>query len=341
MRGRLDCPDLALSAATRPRDTCTCSTTWLPQQRQRAFPAPPRAHPLSPSCPVAQRALRTLIAAFASDVVCMLPLQVAMSSKSPSLAPAPAQNSPLLGPSVMAPATVMPGSFSTVPVVSPQGSFVATSVCRLLHAPAIATVLAGVASVMLADVSGPNRGRTAYSVTPTRRCPCRAPSRRYQWCRTKPLSWQHRCNRCAKSHTLLTCNRTSACNSRCCDACRRVGSESRTDSLLSHAYAQAPMISMQPVRQVSMTNVNGPTVTPTVVMSPVPVQPVQQIVKVHCTPCTAVFQLAACVRAECALSITKPANKQKFRQKVRTSPQHLCCANPVDAYASIHIFTYT
>ena len=116
-----------------------------------------------------------------------------------------------------------------------------------------------------------------------------------------------------------TRNRNCACGRRCCDACRRVGSESRNNSLLSHAYAQAPMISMQPVRQVSMTNVNGPTVTPTVVMSPVPVQPVQQIVQVYCTPCTAVFQLAACVRAECALSITKPGNKQKFRQKVLDS----------------------
>ena len=73
------------------------------------------------------------------------------SQQSPSLGPGPAKSSPLLGPATMAPTTTMQGSLSPVPVVSPQGSFVATSVCRLLHAPAIATVLAGVAAVMLLE----------------------------------------------------------------------------------------------------------------------------------------------------------------------------------------------
>ena len=51
------------------------------------------------------------------------------------------------------------------------------------------------------------------------------------------------------------------------------------------------MISMQPVPQGSMTNVNVPAVTQNVVMSPVAVQPVQHIVQVYCTSCTAIFSL--------------------------------------------------
>ncbi|MGB1607165.1 MAG: hypothetical protein ACPIOQ_81315, partial [Promethearchaeia archaeon] len=111
-----------------------------------------------------------------------------------------------------------------------------------------------------------------------------------------------------------------------------------------HAYAQAPMISMQPVRQVSMTNVNGPTVTPTVVMSPVPVQPVQQIVQVYCTPCTAVFSLQLVYGQNVRSASQNQQTSKNFAKKSERHPN--ICFVPIlwtlmPVYTYLHTHRYT